>query len=506
MPKIRNIIQRPQDQTWKLLECETGEVYTLEAKNCKAYPLGSGVPWRFRYRDNKLLLERTVNNYAPLIVNGYEYGDEDRYCVEDEDFSVVVKDRLGNARAWLLFAFRPAFKTPPRYFVYRSDDSQRPEGPFRNWEEVNRYLDNEEISENTVVLIEGSEARFNVTHLRGAFGRGMAHSPLPEKPKEDFSEGFPPPKDPDLPKPPQMALAMSELELLTRPSAPCGGEGTPAFPSKMDRVDGTAFAPRKLRRYTPELLRVTIHRPKDRSRAVQAARAADPAARSLPSQRLGKIERGAKVNVVLDVCGAKAEKTVMDAVWAGDPVDFAFSIEAGDVPQVVVTLRILVEGAQVGTIAFTRPVIEPKTSTTARSARQEKFRPVKSVFLSYSSDDREIVARLATAYQFAQIQCFFDRMSLKPGEEYPPRLLREIERSELFHLCWSKSAAASEWVEKETLHAMRSRRRWFRNRPDITIQMLDGPPWAPHPASLDALNFDDFIRAAIVGYQRGEAG
>jgi hypothetical protein len=34
--------------------------------------------------------------------------------------------------------------------------------------------------------------------------------------------------------------------------------------------------------------------------------------------------------------------------------------------------------------------------------------------------------------------------------------------------------------------------------------MLDGPPWAPHPRQLDAINFDDFVRAAIVGYARGD--
>ena len=41
-------------------------------------------------------------------------------------------------------------------------------------------------------------------------------------------------------------------------------------------------------------------------------------------------------------------------------------------------------------------------------------------------------------------------------------------------------------------------------KPDITVQMLDGPPWAPHPSELDSINFDDFVRAAIVGYARGD--
>jgi hypothetical protein len=34
--------------------------------------------------------------------------------------------------------------------------------------------------------------------------------------------------------------------------------------------------------------------------------------------------------------------------------------------------------------------------------------------------------------------------------------------------------------------------------------MLDGPPWAKHPPELDSINFDDFVRAAIVGYARGD--
>jgi hypothetical protein len=49
------------------------------------------------------------------------------------------------------------------------------------------------------------------------------------------------------------------------------------------------------------------------------------------------------------------------------------------------------------------------------------------------------------------------------------------------------------------------RRASWTKRPDITVQMLDGPPWAPHPADLDSINFDDFVRAAVVGYARGTA-
>jgi hypothetical protein len=105
----------------------------------------------------------------------------------------------------------------------------------------------------------------------------------------------------------------------------------------------------------------------------------------------------------------------------------------------------------------------------------------KRVFLSYSSKDRETVSAIATAYEAAGVQHFFDRTSLKSGEEWSPRLRQEIDRADLFHLCWSKSAADSEWVAKEAEHALTRRRRSNGKKPEITVQMLDGPPWAKAP-------------------------
>jgi hypothetical protein len=59
-------------------------------------------------------------------------------------------------------------------------------------------------------------------------------------------------------------------------------------------------------------------------------------------------------------------------------------------------------------------------------------------------------------------------------------------------------------VEKEALHALQLRKKSQEQKPVVTIQMLDGPPWAPHPESLAHLNFDDLLRAATVGYLQGE--
>ncbi|WP_395645940.1 toll/interleukin-1 receptor domain-containing protein [Terricaulis sp.] len=270
-------------------------------------------------------------------------------------------------------------------------------------------------------------------------------------------------------------------------------------------ADATAFAPKKLRRATPELVRITIHQPKDLQAVIRAARQADPRTDSAPqSMGMGDIEIGSTIGVALEVKGAACDGALQQRTWRGEPIDFSYVVEADeDARQVVILARVFVNDAQIGVLAFTRGVSGPakKPHGDGERVRLHRF---KRVFISYSSADRETVSTIATAYEMAGVPHFFDRTSLKSGEEWSPRLKKEIEKADLFHLCWSKAAAKSEWVEKEAEFALERHKKSKGKQPSITVQMLDGPPWAPHPAHLDAINFDDFVRAAIVGYARGE--
>jgi hypothetical protein len=293
---------------------------------------------------------------------------------------------------------------------------------------------------------------------------------------------------------PAPAPAPQSVEPPRQRAGAARGETAPA--------DATAFAPKRLRRGSPELVRIVIHQPKDLLAVIKAARQIDPRTDPAPSgMKVGDVAMGASVGVSLEVRGAACDGAVQRRVWQGEPLDFNFSAEAdGDVKQVVFLARVFVDDAQIGVLAFTRPV--GGANKKPHDADRVRLKRHKRVFLSYSSKDRETVAAIATAYEAAGVEHFFDRTSLKSGEEWSPRLRREIERADLFHLCWSKSAAASQWVEKEAEHALTRRRR--AKKPEITVQMLDGPPWAPHPPHLDSINFDDFVRAAIVGYARGD--
>lgn len=269
-------------------------------------------------------------------------------------------------------------------------------------------------------------------------------------------------------------------------------------------ADATAFAPSKLRRGTPELVRIVVHQPKDLNAVIKAAKKIDPRTEPAPQgMPIGDIARGSNIGVALEVRGGSCDGALQRREWKGDPIDFNFAVEAdANVKQVVMLARVFVDDAQIGVLAFTRKVSGPAKKPHGPGDRA-RLKRHKRVFLSYSSQDRETVSTIATAYQMAGVEHFWDRTSLKSGEEWNPRLRREIDRADLFHLCWSKAAAQSQWVQKEAEHAL-TRRRKNSGKPEITVQMLDGPPWAPHPPELDTINFDDFVRAAIVGYARGD--
>jgi hypothetical protein len=204
------------------------------------------------------------------------------------------------------------------------------------------------------------------------------------------------------------------------------------------------------------------------------------------------------------VRGAICDGAVQRRAWDGEPIDFSFTLEAdADAKQAVILARVFVGDAQVGVIGFTRPITGP--AKKAADDERLTLKRHRRVFLSYSSQDRETVSAIATAYEAAGIAYFWDRSSLKSGEEWSPRLRQEIDKADLFHLCWSRAAAQSEWVVTEAEHALTRRKKSNGKQPDITVQMLDGPPWAPHPNALDSINFDDFVRAAVVGYARGDS-
>ncbi|MBS0384137.1 MAG: hypothetical protein JSS00_02165, partial [Proteobacteria bacterium] len=118
-------------------------------------------------------------------------------------------------------------------------------------------------------------------------------------------------------------------------------------------ADATAFAPKKLRRGTPELVRIVVHQPKDLNAVIKAARKIDPRTEPAPSgMKIGEVALGSAIGVSLEVRGANAEGTLQRRTWRGEPIDFSFSVEAdAGVKQVVLLARVFIDDAQIGVLA-----------------------------------------------------------------------------------------------------------------------------------------------------------
>jgi hypothetical protein len=168
------------------------------------------------------------------------------------------------------------------------------------------------------------------------------------------------------------------------------------------------------------------------------------------------------VNVTVRVRGdglefAQSEQTFM---WSGniESLDFDAKV-AKDTParDVVVKYDVLVEGLLVAALRLTMKV-------SARKARDKRTSVAalapRTAFASYSKRDRYVVAHVAGVLEdSAGINVFVDCLDMKRGEEWKPRLRKEIKKRELFMLFWSDAAASSIWVEWEWKLALRKKRK-----------------------------------------------
>jgi TIR domain len=169
-------------------------------------------------------------------------------------------------------------------------------------------------------------------------------------------------------------------------------------------------------------------------------------------------------------------------------------------------LRISKEGTPVGKIAFQVEV--------ARYTRGARNRPLgdsaqhyRRCFFSYSHPDRAEMLKRAQGVEAAGFDTFIDVLNLRPGDEWNPKIFEAIDESDLFVVIWSKNALGSEWVIKESQHALKRYKQ--HKSPDFKPIPIEGPPIAPVPESLRGHHFNDeklfVIRAAELEREKGKS-
>lgn len=96
-------------------------------------------------------------------------------------------------------------------------------------------------------------------------------------------------------------------------------------------------------------------------------------------------------------------------------------------------------------------------------------RTVGCVFISYSSDDREIVSAAARLLRAGGATVFQDVVNIEFGARWKETLFNALGQCERVMVFWSAAAAKSKWVEQEWQCALEAKKR-------IVPMMLDDTP------------------------------
>ena len=217
-----------------------------------------------------------------------------------------------------------------------------------------------------------------------------------------------------------------------------------------------------------------------------------PRARSYTSHEVS-VPDGARVTVRLSAPGLVIEPGSMTLRWNKKYLKFPFSYEVPEEygkNRILFSAKVFINGVMATTLTLSVPIVPGRI--IAEMTRND----VTSAFLSYARRDMGIVSFIAQTIKAARrdIRLFVDLEKLHGGEKWQERLDEELEKSDLLYLCWSRNAAASEWVEYEWKYMAEN-----KGVDSILPIALEGPDLCPVPEMLNSLQFDDvevLIRSA----------
>lgn len=261
----------------------------------------------------------------------------------------------------------------------------------------------------------------------------------------------------------------------------------------LDRVTASLFAPRECPRGDAIRVQIALHRSEDADAARADALEADPDAKRHGASRLsGEIARGSQITVRLiapqdGTDGAPAPlKIVRSATerfeWDGERQAATFVLradEAAKLGSADLAAMVFVDNRPVGSFAFILRVVEKETAgPTNNDVVAPRARAYKKVFISYAREDERDAALVNASYQAVSQETFWDLNSIRGGEEWRPRLEREVKAADLVLLLWSDASRRSDMVRQEARWALETAEA--RGAPDLwpvalTARMPD--PW-----------------------------
>ncbi|HSN87941.1 MAG TPA: toll/interleukin-1 receptor domain-containing protein [Thermoanaerobaculia bacterium] len=273
-------------------------------------------------------------------------------------------------------------------------------------------------------------------------------------------------------------------------------EAPPEPPTVRDNVHFSAYAPPTVPPGARFLLSVWAYLNRDKARVEQLAGQAGRY-REVGYKGSVKLARGSEVTVYLDLPGFEVDAPTDTLAWEGEIGNCGFSVRAPDdlaAGRHVGTAQLLVAGVQVGRLLFE---IEVGARWSEEKELPSTFERVRTMFASYSTEDRAEVLRFRQGAQAAGVDVFVDVLSLREGDDWPKRLEREVVSRDRFCLFWSADASTSEWVEKEWRAAYAAKGIAY-----IHPVPLADPRDVPPPPELGSSKHFNDLSQIVIAYEK----
>lgn len=253
-------------------------------------------------------------------------------------------------------------------------------------------------------------------------------------------------------------------------------------------INSCVYAPAEVVRDDYMLVQVYLYRDEESDKVRAKATTIDKSAEIRQYKPLElPIKVGDEVRIHLKMKGTEIETDTKSFLWTGSFKSCEFSVfipENYSSSTLHGTFDVFINNMPAGEMIFKTMVVDTEPSKLSTNIKARVF---EKIFVSYSHKDASIVRPLVEGLRIANKDYFFDRHTLKGGDKYREEILKWIDTSDVFVLCWSKNAAESIEVTKEKNYALEV---ISKKGSSLRLYPLSISPAAPLPSDMnDTYNF-----------------
>ena len=265
------------------------------------------------------------------------------------------------------------------------------------------------------------------------------------------------------------------------------------FLKKYNEVYSSIFAPAEVKRKSHLQVQVYLHLSEETETVKALAKESDKNAERRDYIPLSlKLRKGDKVDIEFNVYGkTRLMSERKSIIWQGSFTKCSFDYFVPkdlDADELSCEANLFVNGAMIGEMRFITQIVDAPRNLNPEILSHRFNR----IFISYAHQDAHQIKLLALAYKAQGVDYFYDRDSLAPGDVYEEKIFDYIDSSDLFVLCWSKNAAASDYVAKEKGRALlRAYPQLSQKEAMLKICPISIEPRAELPSDMkDVYNFE----------------